>query len=184
MEGKRIQNLGILLIGVGLIGVGALFLLGQIFRFNVWGVLWPFFIIGPGLLFFLGMVALGKSGAPLAIPGSIVTMVGLLLLYQAITGHWSSWAYAWALVAPTAVGIGIAIMGFWADDPRAIRAGGTVAVIGLVIFLVFGVFFELVLNISGFAGGPLGRMILPLLIIGAGAGVLVWALRPRNKEHA
>ncbi len=180
MESKRIQGLGALLIGVSLIGVGALFLLGQIFRFNVWAVLWPFFIIGPGLLFFLGMVALGKTGAPLAIPGSIVTMVGLILLYSAITGHWSSWAYAWALIAPTAVGVGIAIMGLWADDPRTARAGGVVAAIGLAIFLFFGVFFELVLNISGFAGGWFGRIIVPLLLMGAGAAVLVLALVRRR----
>lgn len=182
MESKRIQGLGALLIGVGLMGLGALFLLGQIFRFNVWAVLWPFFIIGPGLLFFLGMVALGKTGAPLAIPGSVVTMVGLLLLYQAITGHWTSWAYAWALIAPTAVGIGIAIMGLWADEPRAVRAGGAVAVIGLGIFLVFGAFFEVVLNISGFADGWLGRIIVPLLLIGAGVVVLILTLRSRDER--
>lgn len=180
MADKRVRGLGILLTGVGLIGVGVLFLLGQLFRFNVWAVLWPFFIIGPGLLFFVGMVALGRPGAPLAIPGSIVTMVGLLLLYSAVSRHWASWAYAWALVAPTAVGIGIAIMGLWADEPRAVRAGGVVAAIGLGLFLCFGVFFELALNISGFAGGLLGRIIVPLLLIGAGVGLLLLTLARRR----
>lgn len=180
MESRRIRGLGALVIGVSLLGLGVLFLLGQIFRFNVWAVLWPFFIIGPGLLFFLGMVALGKTGAPLAVPGSVVTMLGLLLLYQAVTGHWSSWAYAWALIAPTAVGVGIAIMGLWIEDARVMRVGGVVAAVGLAIFLFFGVLFELVLNINGLAGGLLGRIALPLLLIGAGAAMLIMTLRLRK----
>jgi len=152
-----------------------------LFGFNVWGVVWPFFIIVPGLLFFVGMVALGKNGAPLAIPGSIITMIGLILLFQVLTGLWQMWAYIWALVFPTSVGIGIAIAGLWGDDPRAARAGGTTALIGLVIFLAFAVFFELLLNLSGLRSGPLGRIVLPVLLIGAGVVTLLLALLPRRR---
>lgn len=82
------------LIGILLVGLGAMFLLGQLFNINLISYLWPFFVIVPGLLFFVGMLLGGKQAGPLAIPGSIVTMTGLLLLYQSITGHWESWAYA------------------------------------------------------------------------------------------
>lgn len=180
MDTVRARSLGVLFIGVGLIALGALFLLGQIFHLNVWAVLWPFFIIVPGLLFFVGMAFVGRGGGPLAVPGSIVTMVGVLLLYQALTNHWESWAYAWALVAPTSVGIGIAIAGLWGNDSKAVRAGAGLIVVGLVIFLIFGVFFELILNISGMRNGSLGRLVLPLMLIGAGAIALVWALLPRK----
>ena len=121
MDGDRMRNVGALAIGLGLIALGVLFLLGAVFQINVWGALWPFFIIVPGLLFFVAMVSIGKPGAPLAVPGSIVTTVGLILFFQNVTGLWATWAYAWALIFPTAVGIGVAIAGLWSDD----RAGGS-----------------------------------------------------------
>ncbi len=181
VDNERARNIGVLAVGLGLIVLGILFLAGQLFGFNVWGVVWPFFIIVPGLLFFVGMVALGKNGAPLAIPGSIITMIGLILLLQTLTGLWQTWAYIWALVFPTSVGIGIAIAGLWGDDPRAARAGGTTALIGLVIFLAFAIFFELLLNLSGLRSGPLGRIVLPVLLIGAGVVTLLLALLPRRR---
>jgi hypothetical protein len=181
VDNERARSFGVLAVGLGLIALGVLFLVSQFLGFNVWGVLWPFFIIVPGLLFFVGMVALGKNGAPLAIPGSIITMVGLILFFQAVTGMWQTWAYIWALIFPTAVGVGIAIAGLWGDDPRATRAGGTMALIGLIIFLVFAVFFELLLNLSGFRSGPLGRIFLPVLLIGAGVVALLFALVPRRR---
>lgn len=180
MESNRVRGLGVMLAGLGLIALGALFLLGQIFRINVWAILWPFFIIVPGLLFFVGMVLVGRGGSPLAVPGSIVTMVGMLLLYQALTGHWSSWAYAWTLVAPTSVGIGIAIAGLWGSDPKAIKAGTTLVLVGMVLFLIFGAFFELILNISGLRSGLVGRVFFPLLLIGVGVVTLVWVLLSRK----
>jgi hypothetical protein len=182
MNNEQAKNLGLLGMGVGLIGIGAMFLFGQLLGINIIGTLWPFFIIVPGLLFFIGMVALGKSGAPLAIPGSIVTMIGLILLFQNVTGLWATWAYAWALIFPTSVGVGIAIAGLWGDDPRAARAGGTMALVGLIIFLAFAVFFELLLNISGLRTGPIGRVLLPLLLIGAGVVVLLLAFLPRRSH--
>lgn len=54
------------------------------------------------------MLAGGRSAAGLTIPGSIITTIGLLLLYQETFDHFESWAYAWALI-PTAVGVGIVI---------------------------------------------------------------------------
>lgn len=182
METNRTRNLLVVSAGLGLIGLGVLFLLAQVFRINIWNILWPFFIIIPGLLFFVAMVAVGRTGSPLAVPGAIVTMVGVLLLYGAATGHWASWAYAWALVFPTSVGIGIAIAGLWGNDPKAVRAGATTTLVGLAIFLAFGLFFELLLNISGFRSGIVGRVVLPLLLVGTGALVLVWALLPRKNR--
>ncbi len=182
MDDNRMRSLVTILIGVGLAGLGILFLVGQVFHLDFWGFLWPFFIIVPGLFFFVGMFVMGKNGAPLAVPGSIVTMVGLILLYQNITGHWASWAYAWALIFPTAVGLGIAIAGLWSDEPRTVRSGAVMAGIGLVVFMFFGVFFELLLNISGFRSGLFGRLLFPLMVIGTGLVVVAWALLQRGRD--
>jgi hypothetical protein len=159
-----------LLIGMMLVGLGALFLIGQVFNVNLWQFLWPFFIIVPGLLFFVGMLLGGKPAGPLAIPGSIVMMVGLLLLYQAVTNHWESWAYAWALIFPTSVGIGLAINGAWSDVERLTKTGMRWITAGLIIFLVGGVFFEVLLNISR---GIVSDVVWPGLLIVLGVYLLV-----------
>ncbi len=158
------------LLGLVLVGLGALFLLGQFFNFNFWGLLWPFFVIVPGLALFAGMVLGGKPAGPLAVPGSIVTAVGLLLLYQTITNHWESWAYAWALIFPTAVGVGLVINGLWSDVPHLVNTGRRWATVGMMLFAVGGLFFEVLLNISGSA---LGGLLWPTLLIVFGVYLIV-----------
>ena len=82
------RNAGALVGGSLLIIFGLLALAGQVFRgFNFWTTFWPLFVIGFGLLFFVGMLAGGRSVSGLAIPGTIVTTIGLMLVYQNITNH-------------------------------------------------------------------------------------------------
>jgi len=180
MSTDRIRSMAILAIGLGLIAFGVLFLGGTVLRIDIWGMLWPLFIVIPGLLFFVGMIVLGRPGAPLAVPGSIITMGGVILFIQNLTGIWSTWAYAWALIAPTAVGIGVAIAGMWNDDHKAVRVGSALAGIVIAIFFFFVIFFELILNLNGLRSGPVGRIALPVLVIAAGVGVLAWAFLPRK----
>jgi O-antigen/teichoic acid export membrane protein len=170
--------------GVFLVALGALFLVqqfaGDALPALSWRFLWPVFVIGPGLAFFAGMLQGGKRVGGLAIPGSIFTTTGLLLFYQNLTGHWHSWAYAWALVAPTSVGVGLMIQGWWTGSPKLVREGRRVMAIGLTLFLVGAVFFELVLNISGFASGSVGQFGLPILLIVIGAAIVLRGTRPRR----
>ena len=153
--------------GLMLVALGVFFLLAQFLDFNVWGFAWPFMIIIPGLLFFVAMLAGGPALGALAIPGSIITTIGLILLYQSTFDHFESWSYAWALI-PTAVGIGIIIDGRRRADPTRVAGGGRMVRIGLTMFLIGFAFFELLLNISGFFGGWAGHSIGPLLLIAAG----------------
>jgi hypothetical protein len=151
--------------GLFLIGVGILLLVGQFLSGNIWHYLWPFFIIGFGMLFFAGMLADGRrsdSGA-LAIPGSIITTLGLIFLYQTLFNHWTSWAYIWSLMAPTSVGVGLIIFGWWSDRPQLYKPGWILIVIGLCIFVVLGGFFELILGLAGIHTP--GRIIWPLMLI-------------------
>jgi hypothetical protein len=158
------------LIGAGLIGLGILFLLGEIIDIRLGFYLWPFFIIVPGLAFFYFMVHGGKGAAPLAIPGSIITTTGLLLLYQSITNHWESWAYAWALIVPTSLGVGFYISGIWGENETMRTTGRGFIKAGLVILILGGLFFEMILNISG--AGP-NRIVWPAFIIIAGVYLVI-----------
>jgi hypothetical protein len=125
---------------------------------------WPFIIIGVGLLFFVGIVLWGRSSAGLAVPGSIVTGIGLLLLYQNWSGNWESWAYAWALI-PGMVGVGAILTGLieGKSPSRAVSAGGGLILISLILFAVFGFFL---------GSDLLSRWAVPLLLIVGGFWLL------------
>jgi hypothetical protein len=162
METKP-RNYGSLAGGVILILLGLMALLSQIFRgFDFWGTFWPFIVMGFGSLFFIGMFAGGKSTSGLAIPGSIITGIGLMLFVQNLTGHWESWAYGWAAII-IFVGLGIYIMGAFGGDPEQRRGGAGVMRVGLTLFIIFGAFFEMLFNSSVAA-----KYIFPAALIGLG----------------
>ena len=116
------RHAGPLVGGALLIAFGVLALLGQLFRGNFWNVFWPFFIIGIGGMFFVGMIAGGKSVSGLAIPGTIVSVIGLMLLYQNLTGYWESWSYGWTVILMS-VGLGIFLTGAYEGNAHRRRAG-------------------------------------------------------------
>lgn len=159
--------------GIILISVGVLFLLMQLFPgfadvFD-FGRYWPLLIILLGGLFLLGAFL----GTPqLAIPGSIITGIGLILYYQNTTGNWASWAFVWTLI-PSFVGIGLIITDWLIPGKQGMTPDGTkLIVISLAMFVVFGSFF------SGFGG--IGRF-WPIVLIAIGAWI-IWQNRLNSKS--
>ncbi|HET6380754.1 MAG TPA: hypothetical protein VFH63_06925 [candidate division Zixibacteria bacterium] len=179
-ETARSGGLSTGVLGIILIGVGLLFLAGQLLDVD-WGAIgWPVFIILPGLaLVLLGLTT--RSDAGLTVAGSIVTVVGLLLLYQNTTGHWESWAYVWALVAPGGSGIGMLLHGIRAGEPATARAGLWQVVTALGIAAVGFIFFEGIIGISG-NRLALPEWLLPAVIIVLGVLVLLRAVVSREPE--
>jgi hypothetical protein len=167
METKP-RNVASLVGGAVLIGLGLLALASQIFnRLDFWGTFWPFIIIGVGGMFFAGMVAGGKSTAALAIPGTIIGMIGLMLFVQNLTGHFESWSYGWTVIV-FSVGLGIYIMGLWSGDPGQRQSGAGVMRVGAILFVIFGAFFEgLIFRSSGLSEYifPLGLILLGLYLV-------------------
>jgi hypothetical protein len=144
MNNKR--NSGTLVAGAILIVFGLLALFGQLFRgFHFWSYLWPFIIIGVGAAFFVGMFAGGKSLAGLAIPGSIISGLGLMMFFQNLFNHWESWAYSWTVIL-ILVGLGIFIMGLYAEDAQRRQSGLRLMKIGAILFIILGGFFELIFS--------------------------------------
>jgi hypothetical protein len=175
-------------LGLLLVVVGALLLavqyLGWALPFDLGQVGWPLWIVIPGAaILLIGLITPEQPGAGLAIGGSIITAVGLLLAYQSATGHYASWAYAWALVAPGAVGLGMILWGLFHLRGRMVRDGLGVLGVGLVLFLCGFAFFEGVLHIGGERGiAPLGRQALPSALIVAGVVLIITRLWPRRDE--
>lgn len=168
---------GSLIFGLLLIVVGVFFLaaqlLGTFFRINIGSLAWPFFIIIPGVAFFLISFTMEiNNGRGTAIFGSILATTGLLLLFQNITDLWATWAYAWALVAPTSIGLADILYGALRGRSDWVRNGFNTAAVGIGIFLVGAFFFEFIIGLSGFPF-RLGAAFWPLLLIGLGLFLLV-----------
>jgi vacuolar-type H+-ATPase subunit I/STV1 len=169
--------------GIVLIIVGLVALAGRQLGLDLGELIgaqgWPFFVIVPGVVLLVAAaLPVPPEGLGLAIAGSIVTTIGLILLYQASTGHWSSWAYVWALI-PAAAGLGMAIYGLAthasarvSDGLRLVVIGGALAALG---FWYFETIFE-----TGRVPVDLGQW-WPVLVIAAGLLTVGSAvLKPRG----
>jgi cell wall-active antibiotic response 4TMS protein YvqF len=154
--------------GLVLVGIGVFFLAAQIFGFSAFGAIWPFFIILPGVAFLYAAYTGDKNKAGLAVPGAIVTGTGAILLYQNLTDHWASWAYAWTLY-PVFLGLALSFMGQRTGEKNTYKTGQGFIRWGMIAFVVGAVFFELVV----FDHGALGNLLLPAILIAAGAWILM-----------
>ena len=170
-------------IGALFVLLGAILLAGQFVRVDIGHYGWPFFVIVPGLLIlFVALTARGAVSEGLAILGSVVTVTGLILLFQDATDHYESWAYAWALVFPGAIGLGMILYGLTASRPGNVRAGTRQVGIALVLFLLGAAFFEGVIGIGGYQLDHTAGVVLGVIIIALGALMLVLNLTSSGRR--
>lgn len=178
MDNREGLSRGTLIIGMLLVALGIVFLVASLLGRNVIGLWWPLFVIAVGLLFFVPLLLHESAWGAFAIPGSLITVTGLVLLFQNLFNAWETWAYAWALVAPFAVGLGLYIFGAHAGQRQLKDAGGVVMRVGLILFLVFGFLFEGILGVSGRLWL---RLVWPVLLILFGLWII---LRPTLSRTA
>ena len=163
--------------------IGAILLAGQFVRVDIGHYGWPFFVIVPGVaILFVALTARGAISEGLAILGSIVTVSGVILLVQDATEHFESWAYAWALVVPGAIGLGMILYGLTARRPGNVRSGTRLVGIALVVFLLGAAFFEGVIGIGGYQLDHTTGVVLGVLIIAVGALMLVLNLTSSGRR--
>jgi hypothetical protein len=158
--------------GIVLVGLGVLFLVQQVFGLDVGKYGWPLFIILPGLAILAGFVLGGRGSAGLAVPGCVVTTVGLMLAVQNTLAVWQTWSYAWALI-PAAVGLGLRLQGERLEQTKLIQRGTRLLEGGLLAFVVFAVFFELILDISHLGANAARSILGPAVLILAGLYLLL-----------
>ena len=116
------------------------------------------------------MFAGGKSLAGLAIPGTIISGIGLMMFFQNLLNHWESWSYGWTVIL-VLVGLGIFIMGLYSEDAPRRQAGLRVMKVGAILFIIFGGFFELVL--SAFQPYGVQQYIFPALLVLLGVYLVI-----------
>jgi hypothetical protein len=165
-------------IGGILVVLGLAMLLIQQLDVDIGRLSWPFFVIVTGVvLLVVGLVASDDGDA--LIGGTVVTIVGLLLLFQNATGLWATWAYAWALAAPTGSGLGTILAGLKRGRRQTIRDGTTQLLTGLAIFAVGFFFFEGLIGLSG-DRLALPDWMLPVALMVIGAAILLMGATGRG----
>jgi hypothetical protein len=143
------------------------------------GALWPFFVLGPGAVFLYYAITGDSSKAGLAVPGAMITGTGAILFYQNLTGHWTSWAYIWALY-PVFLGLALVFVGRRTHNERTLHTGDGFVKWGLLGFIGLWALFELFI----FGGNSqLITVLVPLALIAAGV-VLLTRNRTSNKPKS
>ncbi|OLC16990.1 MAG: hypothetical protein E6I23_10530 [Chloroflexi bacterium] len=161
-------------LGVVLVVLGLFALLVQFTGFDPGGS-WPLFIVIPGLtLLIVGFVSLGTGAL---IPGAILTVIGLILAYMNATQDWPAWAFAWPLVAPGGVGLGIWLQGLRNHDAQLLRQGRVLMFVALLIFMIGFVIFGTIFRISETDYGLFGKAALPGLLIVIGIVLLARSIQ-------
>jgi hypothetical protein len=176
---------GLSVLGVALVIVGAGWFLLRELQIDPLKAIsdagWPYFVIVPGVVLLLAsLVPTPPRGVGFAIAGSIVTTVGIVLLYQQTTGHWTSWAYAWALVGPGAAGLGMVVYGLIFRQRDLLAAGARLVAIAATIFAVGYWYFETIFT-TGQAPVELAQW-WPLVFVGIGLAALVAGLLSRGSR--
>lgn len=167
---------GALAIGIALVALGGLALLGQAGGLTLD---WPASIVVAGVgLIIASVVVGGSAGSGIAAVGGIVTMTGIVLWVQEAYDLYQTWAYAWALVAPGGVGLGLTIYGLATGRRDDLRGGLGALGVGIVLFLLGFLFFEGVINLSDGRFDQLTDVAIPVLLVAIGVTVIVGAFVP------
>jgi hypothetical protein len=165
-----------LVAGIVLVVIGVVVLLVRLVDVALGSSSWPLWIMVPGLAMLAGSLAIPpRAGLGLAIPGTIIAIVGGILWVQDTYDMYGTWAYAWALVAPTGPGLAMLIYGLARGDRELAADGFRTTLVGIGLFLGFALFFEGVIGISGHQIANLEE-VFPYIVIGFGALLVVASL--------
>lgn len=161
-------------LGIVLLVLGVFALVVQFTGFDP-GTTWPLFVVIPGItLLVVGYISLGTGAL---IPGAILTVVGLILAYMNASQDWPAWAFAWPLVAPGGVGLGLFLQGVRNHDGHLLRQARVLMFVALIIFMVGFVIFTNVFHISDTDYGWFGKAALPALLIVIGIVLLARSIQ-------
>jgi hypothetical protein len=132
---------------------------------------WPLLLIGLSL-FFIVPAAVGSQHrrlrAGMVIPGALLLVLGIALLYTSLNELWSAWTYLWTTI-PFGLGMGMYAAGWIADAPAFKWIGSGLAAGAVVAYLALATAF----------GGEAFRLIGGLGILALGGALTVGGLAER-----
>jgi hypothetical protein len=183
-RGGNDSRRGSLVVGLLLVLLGVYFLASEQLNIDTGRYGWPIFVIAPGVfLLLVGLAIPHEGGLGAAIPGGIITTVGLILAAQAATDTYASWAYAWALVAPGSVGATLTLYGLLHRRWDLLDAGLRTAAVGIGLFIGFGLFFENIIGVDQGTQNSALHDALPVMAVGLGAVIVLMNMLPRRHKH-
>ncbi len=145
--------------GMVIILVGIFLLLGKIGVFDFIGsMIWPVFVLIPGLFFHFLFFSKGVSSGIL-IPGGILTVISFMFFYCNALG-WDSMRYLWpGFIMSVAIGL-FETYFFDPNKPRAAFIGSA------ILATISAVFFSFTLLLaSGIYFVAIGLIVLGLLLV-------------------
>jgi len=168
MKPERILSL---IFGIGLLLVGGLSLVGNLFLSTQAWRMWPLVVLLAGLaLTAPGFLALSRPGfGAFFMPGIPVLATGGILMFASITGNWEIWALAWPLVV-LAVALGFGLSAIFMRVAGLAIPAIIIGVNGLVLAFC---------NITGLWGA--WAILWPLEPLAVGLGLLVVGIAKRSK---
>ncbi len=174
------RNITGAIIGIVLVLIGILSLFGRYIVFFNMDFLWPLVVVAVGAVFFVVMLLGDKSRGGLAVPGSILVTIGLILFVMNITNTWEAWSYCWALIV-CASGLGVWINGQWSDRPELKQRGLATLRTGAILFIIFGVIMEFIFAILGLAQHWGSLLLWAILLTLVGVYLLVTRILKMGK---
>lgn len=167
------------LVPMAIIGAGVVMLVANLFWAHPIDFLWPGFVILPGLLLLWpSQQSTAVRQHPLsflAVPGAILTTVGLLLFAMNLTNHFEAWAYSWPLI-PISVAAGLMYMKRFDPEHKIHENGRKFIRVMSLILIGFALFFEVIIF------GSLQPWI-PVALIGYGAYMLLRSRKQPVKSY-
>jgi hypothetical protein len=137
---------------------------------------WPLIFVLIGLGFFLPVLFWPESRHGLAglfIPGTIFLFMGLLFIYDKLSGDWTVWAFGW-LLNPAGVGYGIymgALIGKWGKGST--QTGLWIGVTSLALFSILAAIF----------GRPFIKYTGSIILIASGVLFVLNSVRKPKELH-
>jgi hypothetical protein len=132
----------------GVIAIGVALLISNLFGFELITILWPGFVLAPGLmLLWPAYNSTPDRQSPvafLAVPGAIMIIVGALLFIMNLTNYFEAWAYSWPLVLAS-VAWGLMYMKRFEPEHRVHHNGYNFMRLMVLVAMGFAVFFELLI---------------------------------------
>lgn len=160
------MNKGNSIIGVILITIGALFLVDKYTTLNFMNMtmLWPLFVLIPGLMFEIGYFT-KRDNPGLLVPGGILTVIGATFFVSTVT-NWQFSIYMWPMYL-IAVAFGLFQLYWFGKKEKALLIP-----IGILSFISLSAYMQMLMNLSIF------KIIrtdfaFPVLLIGIGVLILV-----------
>ncbi len=152
---------------------GALLFVASVFDvWHIWSFAWSLIILMLAFGFVLAMVT--SRNIWFGIPAIVIGLNALAFTFCSFTGLWSWWSVLW-VIEPLSAGLILLLVAYKSHS-------AVVGLVGVGLCAVAGVGFSAMSGLLLF-GGWARTVFGPLLLILAGAGVVLWAMGKRPHLH-